>query len=250
MEEIWYNLLLMGLSYVYGLSVIAVGVVLQKRMNKDSSFTRKVIHVFAGYTGFVTFWFTPSYSWLAIIIGASFTLLLYLARPEGPLHKVFDSMARGEDQQSKALKGPLYYAISLTILVAAFSNPLLSFLLPFFWIPACCLSMMFLGDGIAPMIGKRWGKHPFGKAGRTVEGTLGVFLFGCFGSIVTYVIAWSSPTQVTLGNTLVIVLVLLVVSGLNALIEAFSPAGLDNLTCPFIATTILSAVIIIILNVP
>ncbi len=246
-DELGFNLLLMGLSYVYGLSVIGTGVALQKRLNKDSSFTRKVIHMFAGYSAFVTFWFTPGYAWLAIIIGCSFTVLLYLARPEGPLHMLFDSMARGEDHQTKALKGPLYYAISLTVLTTIFSNPLLPFLLPFFWVPASCLSMMFFGDGIAPIIGKRFGKHPFGKDRRTAEGTLGVFVFGFIASAGTYMIASCfSSTQITPINVPLMVLVLLLVSCLNALIEAFSPGGLDNVTCPLITTITMSMTVLVL----
>jgi len=231
------NLLLMACSYAYGFVVIGIGRFLQRRLGKDSSFTRKVIHVFAGYSSFVVFWFSPEFAWLAIIIGVSFTLLLYMARPAGPLHAVFDSMARVDDRKAGGLGGPVYYAISLTILTSLCTVPLLPQLLPYFWIPASCLSMMFVGDGIAPIVGKRWGKHAYGKHGRTAEGSIAVFAGGFAGFVITLLLAaFASINQSVPGNIAMLILLGLVVSGINTTIEAISPSGYDNVTCPLVST--------------
>ncbi len=224
-------------SFAYGFAVIGIGRFLQKRLHKDSSFTRKVIHLFAGYSSFVVFWFSPAFAWLAIIIGVSFTVLLYMARPAGPLHAVFDSMARADDRKAGGLGGPVYYAVSLTILTSICTLPFLPQLLPYFWIPASCLSMMFVGDGIAPIIGKRWGKRVFGKYGRTVEGSLAVFAGGFAGFMITLFFAiYLSTNQLVPGQTAIVIIVGLVVSGINAAVEAMSPSGYDNITCPLVST--------------
>nr|MDO8087459.1 hypothetical protein [Candidatus Sigynarchaeum springense] len=231
------NLLLMACSFAYGFIVIGIGRFLQQRLGKDASFTRKVIHLFAGYSSFVVFWFSPEFAWLAIIIGGSFTALLYMARPKGPLHAVFDSMARADDRKAGGLGGPVYYAISLTTLTSICTFPLFPQLLPYFWIPASCLSMMFVGDGIAPIIGKRWGKHAYGKCGRTVEGSLAVFAGGFAGFAITLLLAiFLATNQMVPGQTAIIITLGLVVAGINAIVEAISPSGYDNVTCPLIST--------------
>ncbi|MEX2683446.1 MAG: diacylglycerol/polyprenol kinase family protein [Candidatus Sigynarchaeota archaeon] len=231
------NLLLMACSYAYGFIVIGIGRFLQRRLGKDASFTRKVIHLFAGYSSFVVFWFSPAFAWLAIIIGVSFTALLYMARPAGPLHAVFDSMARPDDRKAGGLGGPVYYAISLTVLTSICTFPLLPQLLPYFWIPASCLSMMFVGDGIAPIIGKRWGKHVYGNHGRTVEGSLAVFAGGFAGFAITLFIAICFATnQLVPGQIATVIIIGLVVSGINTAVEAISPSGYDNMTCPLVST--------------
>lgn len=232
-----WDLLLMTCSFAYGFAVIGVGRFLQHKLGKDAGFTRKLIHVFAGYSSFVVFWFSPDFAWLAIIIGCSFTFLLYMARPAGPLHAVFDSMARGDDREAGGLGGPVYYAISLTILTTACTLPFLPQLLPYFWIPASCLGMMFIGDGIAPIVGKRWGKHGYGKHGRTVEGSIAVFLGGVAGFETTIVLAtFASTNQLVPGNLLMLLVIGLAVSAINMVVEAISPSGYDNITCPLVST--------------
>ncbi|MBN2151866.1 MAG: hypothetical protein JW839_10495 [Candidatus Lokiarchaeota archaeon] len=247
-DDLGWNLLLVACSYAYGFAVIGTGRILQRRLGKDAGFTRKVIHLLAGYSSFVVFWFSPGFAWLAIVIGLSFTLLLYLARPSGPLHAVFDSMARVDDRKAGGLGGPVYYAVSLTVLTSAYTFPLLPELLPYYWIPASCLSMMFVGDGIAPIIGKRWGRHVFGKFGRTAEGSLAVFAGGFAGFAMTLFIAiHCASNQVVPFQASHLILVGLVVSGINAAVEAVTPSGYDNLSCPLVST---GAFILLLLALP
>jgi dolichol kinase len=243
--ELTYNLLLMLASFGYGLGVLAIGRGLQLRLQKPASFTRKIIHLFAGYSSFVVFWFTPAYSWLAIIIGVSFTALLFLARPTGPLHGIFDSMAREDDVRVGGLEGPLYYAASLTVLTTIFTLPFLPQLHPYFWVPANCLAMMFVGDGIAPIVGKRWGRHRYGKYNRSIEGSLAVLAGGFAGCVLTLLLAkFISITQLLPEPFYLLILIGLGISAPNTGIEAISPSGYDNVTCPFITTLVFSIVVI------
>lgn len=229
------NLLLMAGSFAYGFLVIGIGVTIQKRLKKDASFTRKVIHIFVGFCSFVTFWFSPGFAWLSAIIGSCFTFLVYLTRPAGPLHVMFDAMARDGDVDASALKGPLYYAIMLTILTSIFA--IVPSLLALYWIPASCLAMMFLGDGIAPIIGKRWGRHRYGKYNRSVEGSMIVFAMGFLGGLFAVLLGWlTSATQSIPANLAMVIMLVFIVSGINACVEAISPGGYDNITCPCIST--------------
>jgi len=234
-DDILENMLLMAAAFAYGFLVIGIGVVIQKRMKKDPSFTRKVIHIFVGFCSFVTFWFSPGFAWLSAIIGCCFTFLVYLSRPAGPLHAMFDAMARDGDVNAKELKGPLYYAILLTILTSIFA--IIPALLPLYWIPASCLAMMFLGDGVAPIVGKRWGRHHYGKYIRSVEGSVTVFVLGFLGGLFTVLLgSFTSTTQSIPANLAMVILLLVIVSGINTCVEAITPGGLDNITCPAIST--------------
>ncbi|HME53582.1 MAG TPA: hypothetical protein VKM55_15255 [Candidatus Lokiarchaeia archaeon] len=234
-DGILENLLLMIAAFAYGFIVIGIGVAIQKRLKKDASFTRKIIHIFVGFCSFVTFWFSPEFAWLSAIIGCCFTALVFLSRPAGPLHAMFDAMARDGDVNAKELRGPLFYAILLTILTSIFA--IVPGLLALYWIPASCLAMMFLGDGIAPIVGKRWGKHHYGKYNRSLEGSLTVLAMGFAGGLITLLLGWStSATQSIPVNLAMVIVLVFIVSGINACVEAISPGGYDNITCPCIST--------------
>lgn len=234
-DDIINNLLLMAGSFAYGFLMIGIGVLIQKRMKKDASFTRKVIHIFVGFCSFVTFWFSSNFAWLSAIIGSCFTILVYLTRPAGPLHVIFDTMARDGDVNARALKGPLYYAILLTIITSIFA--IVPSLLQYYWIPACCLAMMFLGDGVAPIIGMRWGRHHYGKYNRSVEGSIVVFVMGFLGALFTIFLGlFTSTTQLIPTNLALVIALVLVTAFINMCVEAMTPGGYDNISCPVIST--------------
>ncbi len=185
------NLVLLIFAYIYVLAVIGAGIFLQKKLNKSSEFTRKTIHVLAGFVVFVVFFFDPIYAWFADIIAGSFVVLLWMAGPTGPefMKAMFESMARTEDEEEGKIYGPFYYAISITIVTVIFTFPP-GLLVPFYWIPASALSIMYLGDGIAPFIGKRFGKRTYGANKRTYVGSLAVFLLGTIGVVFTTFFAY------------------------------------------------------------
>ncbi|NHI93615.1 MAG: hypothetical protein EAX96_14100 [Candidatus Lokiarchaeota archaeon] len=244
-NELLYNLLIFLLAFGYVFIVIGVGIFLQKKMEKSSEFTRKTIHVFAGFVIFVVFFFTPSFAWLALVIAGTFIILVYLSGPNGPefMKAMFSSMARDEDIEEGKIYGPLYYAISITILASIFVwGPLYYY----FWIPITALSMMYLGDGIAPFIGKKFGKNTYGPNNRTVEGSIAVFLFGIAGATITMLFAIFATTQNIVLN-LWVPFIIITGAGIFTLIEACTPKGWDNITCPLSVAAYLSILVFLII---
>lgn len=82
--------------------------------------------------------------------------------------------------------------------------------------------MLGLGDGLAALIGKKWGRHTFivyGKSKRSLE--------GCFTMALVSAVILLFFSDMSL--VYVIITALLV-----ALTEAFSPSSFDNITVPFI----------------
>ena len=245
-NELLYNLLIFLLAFGYVFIVIGVGIFLQKKMEKSSEFTRKTIHVFAGFVILVVFFFTPAFAWLALIIAGTFVVLVYLAGPNGPefMKAMFSSMARDDDIEEGKIYGPLYYAISITILASIFIwGPLYYY----FWIPITALSMMYLGDGIAPFIGKKYGKKTYGPNNRTVEGSIAVFLFGIAGATITILFAIFATTSQVVVLNLWVPFIIVAGAGLFALIEACTPKGWDNITCPLSVAAFITLLVFVLI---
>jgi len=245
-EEILYNLVILLIAYGYVFVVIGVGIFLQKKMDKSTEFTRKTIHVFAGFVVFFVFFFTPSFAWMAIIIAGTFLAMLWLVGPNGPefAKSIFSAMARDDEAEEGKIYGPFYYAISITVLTAIFT--LIPQLVSYYWIPVTALSQMYLGDGIAPFIGKKFGKRTYGPNNRTVEGTIAVFLFGILGAVITMVFAALFTTQQVVLN-LWVILIALISAAIFAGIESTTPKGYDNITCCFASTAIIVLFVFVII---
>ncbi len=234
-----WDLIVMLIAYLYTVIVISIGETLRKKMNYPSSFTRKIIHLFAGFAIY-TCPFYPHY-WPATIVALTFTVLLYLTSPKSPIKKLtswFEAMAREEDYETGHIFGPFYYALSITILVTIFSFQILP--IQYMFTAAAGLTVMYWGDGLAAPIGKKWGKHKyqiFPGAIRSLEGSLGVFAGGFVGAVLAiwffgpfsglYLLAW---------NQILVLAFIAAVTGM--VVEAVSPRGIDNITLPFTVTGI------------
>ncbi|MFX1297671.1 MAG: diacylglycerol/polyprenol kinase family protein [Promethearchaeota archaeon] len=187
--------------------------------------------------------------WLANIVALSFVILLYLAGPSSPisaLREIYGTMERNEE--GKKLWGPFYYAISILILTLIFT--LSSFTL-YYWIAAASLTIMYLGDGLASIIGKKYAKRTFTVikgSKRSIIGSLTFFTAGFGGAI--FAIWFNGIVAIEFsygpGSVLVtwdmIIILSLIATGIGTLIEFFSPLGYDNLTVPFVICTFLSLI--------
>lgn len=234
-----WDLIVMFIAYLYTIIVISIGEILRKKMNYPSSFTRKIIHLFAGFAIY-TCPFYPHY-WPATIVALTFTILLYLTGPKSPIKKLtswFEAMAREEDYETGHIFGPFYYALSITILVAVFSFQILP--VQYMFTAAAGLTVMYWGDGLAAPIGKKWGKHKyqiFPSAIKSVEGSLGVFVGGFVGAV--FAIWFFGPLSGLYPLTWDHILVLAFIAAVTGMVvEAVSPRGIDNITLPFTVTSI------------
>ncbi len=160
---------------------------------------------------------------------------------------MFEVMAREQDHLSGHIWGPFLYAISITILVSIFT--LIPSLIPLYVLPAMALTAMYLGDGLAPIIGSKFGHHKYtvGKSTRSIEGSIAMFGASLLGSWISwFVLDFLATAGVPIFHGIQIALFALVCALTATIIEAISPAGIDNLTVPLLTTIILfmSALII------
>ncbi len=197
------------LVYVY---VILLLVISEKVIKKHPNFSRKFLHIMVGNILFILPLFQSRWV-MALLVAAPFILLTFLISPYSPL-KIKDRISG-----SGHGLGLVYYAISWTVLALIFFDQ------P--WIIAVGIAAMSYGDGMASLVGMKYGKIKYNISGDTksLEGSLTMFivLIGMLWVVLTY---YAVPV-----NPLVIVAVALVAT----IFEGLTPKGLDNITACFSA---------------
>lgn len=205
------NLLGLVLCLVYIFTIIGLAELLRRRRGYGSGFTRKVIHIGVGMLSWaVPFLFdTP---WFFVGACLAFAVLNYLDWR----FQFLKAMATANESNL----GTVFFPLAAAVVVILFwDNPplMVAALMPLTW-----------GDGMAPVIGRAFGRHPYTVFGhtRTWEGSAAFF---CFGFLFTWLALWVIP-----GPQEIAPLSALLPAGitmlLTTLIEAVSGRGLDNLT--------------------
>jgi len=203
-----------GLVYVFGIVAI-MDFLVKKGFPQDLS--RKVVHIAAG--SWLIFWplyspehwtkylnITPALIWTILLLIKGFT-----AKPDDQAVK---TMTRTGDRR-ELLKGPLYFTVIMNIMGTIF-----------FYSPGALLSMGFLGwgDGLAPVFGKRFGKHKYHIfSDKTIEGSIAFLCFGLLGALIFNLLFFGQINILLLVSTAL----------LTTVIEGFSPKDVDNILIPF-----------------
>ena len=208
------------ISVTYVFAVIGTGETLRRRGEYGSDFTRKVIHVGVGMMSWaVPFLFTVP--WPFVIAALSFAVINLLDWRYG----FFAAMASGD----RANLGTFYFPLAAAAVTLIFWErpPLMvAALMPLTW-----------GDGVAPVVGRIYGSHPYTVLGhtRTLQGSAGFFVAGL---IFTWLALWLLPGIPAIAPLAALApAVAIMVS--TTLVEAVSIWGLDNLTITIAAILIL-----------
>lgn len=177
--EIIYDSIILVIVFLFVFAVIGAGEMLRKKKGLDPGFTRKMIHFFAGDAIlFCPFFINPQ---IIPIVPLVMGILIFFSSPKSPIQSMksmFEVMARAEDYAAGHIYGPLYYIISIGILVAIFAFLAGGAYWPLFTIAAVGLFSLYYGDGLATVIGERWGKHKYTIRGctRSIQGSLTMFV--------------------------------------------------------------------------
>lgn len=214
------------LSYVYAFGLLFSVEAVGKTLKWPQIFTRKIIHIGAGLWiwGILVLF---DHWYYGIIPFATFIVLNYIFYRQ----QSFKAM----DTTGSTL-GTVYFAISITVLFALLwrtggavdRGP----------VAAAGVMAMTLGDGMASIVGNRWGRHTYTvlKSTRSWEGTLAMALFGFLGIFLTlWLLPGSalSPYSVPLGTARAL-LVALIGTAVAVIAEGVSPLGTDNLSVPLL----------------
>ena len=177
----------------------------------NSEIIRKVVHIGTGNIILFAWWLDiPAFVGVGASVFASIVTLLSYSFPILP----------GINSVGRKSLGTFFYAVSIGVLVAWFWNinrPQYA---------ALGILVMAWGDGLAALVGQRFGKHPYkiwdNKKSWEGSGTMAVVSF-----IVSVLIFLSIQ-----GNNWQTWIVSLSVALLATTLEAFSVYGIDNLTVP------------------
>jgi phytol kinase len=205
--HLWYPL---SIIFLY----LAVLVVVAERVNRfittDPESTRKIVHIGSGNVILLAWWLDIS-TWV-IIAAAAIASLIAIISYFVPILPSINSVGR------KSL-GTLFYALSIGILAACFWENYPEF-------AVIGILVMAWGDGMAAIIGQRFGKHTYTLLGikKSWEGSLAM-------ALATYLVT-CLVLLATQGNNWQTWLISLAVAIVATSLEAFSKFGIDNLTVP------------------
>jgi dolichol kinase len=208
-------------------------------MEKETK--RKIIHITMGFLTILLGFFPRLLAILAVLIALFFVLVI--ARPN-VWQKGFESMAsREEDQKSGFLHGPALYVFMVLLLVIFFDLR----------IAAAVFAIMAFGDGLANVIGTKFGRHRFEAfQNKSIEGTAAFICFAFLTSTLAFFWAsinpdfspWLSVLMIQnpeILDSAYIIICCFVVSVIAAFIEFLTGHIInDNISVPISASFILT----------
>ncbi len=215
MSPAFHNILITIFAFIYVFAVVGImDFFVKKGFSQDLS--RKIVHIAAG--SWLIFWplfdisdwtkylnIAPALLWTVLLLVKGFT-----AKPDD---KAIKTMTRTGDR-GELLKGPLYFTMVMNIAG--------TFLL---YSPASIAAMGFLGwgDGMAPVIGKKFGKHKYNVISeKSFEGSLAFFVFGLLGAFFFNLILLGKADFEFL----------LICAFITTIVEGLSPKDFDNILIP------------------
>ncbi len=191
--------------------IIALAEGLNRLRGTNAEFTRKIVHIGSGNVVLIAWWLQLP-SW--VLIGASFLAsIIALISYFLPILPSINSVGR------KSL-GTFFYALSIGVLAQ------------WFWsigepqYLAIGILVMAWGDGMAAIIGQKFGQHGYEILGvkKSWEGSL--TMMGVSFIVTSVILLWVGVPL----STVVIASFIVAMAAMG--LEAFSKLGIDNLTVP------------------
>lgn len=222
------NIISLAISLAYILLVLGLATLISTMQKGHTEWSRKFVHIMVGNWVFITPFFTSL--WAVALVPFVFIIVNALSIR----WHFFTAMARDDENL-----GTVYYAFSMFLLSSA------AFALGWRELSFIGLLTMAYGDGLASLIGQRWGKHhpfPFAKD-KSLEGSLTVAVaafIATLGSVIAFpelrkgthtLIAWYPATGMTQLITNAILTAALT-AVFAAFIELTGSNGCDNLSVP------------------
>jgi phytol kinase len=211
MQEIYFTAVFpLTFIFLYLTVIIALAEGLNRSPDVDSELTRKIVHIGSGNVVLLAWWLQVS-GWI-IITASAIAAVVAIASYFLPILPSINSVGR------KSL-GTFFYALSIGILVAFFWDSFPQY-------TTIGILVMTWGDGMAAVIGQRFGRHKYTFAGinKSWEGSLTMagVSYLVTSSVLLYV-------QGTVWQTWIVALIVAIAA---TSLEAFSKLGIDNLTVP------------------
>ena len=191
--------------------IICIAWVVYRFTDSEREIIRKIVHIGMGNVILIAWWLDiPAYVGITASVFASLITLLSYKFPILP----------GINSVGRQSLGTFFYAVSIGVLMGIFwylHQPQYAVL---------GIMIMTWGDGLAALIGKRFGKHKYiiFDSTKSWEGSLTVTLISYFICVTLLLL--------TQGNIWQTWIVSLIVACIATILETFSYLGIDNLTVP------------------
>lgn len=204
------------LVFLYLATLVGIAEFLSRTFQDDPEITRKVVHIGSGNVILFAWWLdiAPQVIVIAAAIAAVIALVSY-----------FTAILPSINSVGRKSLGTLFYAISIGVLTWLFWAEYPQY-------TVIGILVMTWGDGLAAVIGQRFGKHPYKILGikKSWEGSGAM-------AIATFVVTFSI-LALTTGSYSQAFLSALLVALIATALEAFSKFGLDNLTVPIASSLV------------
>jgi len=209
-----------GILVVYGYVALLLGVT-EKVLVKHPETSRKVLHIMVGNIAFLLPIFVTR-EMMAFVAAGPFIFLTFLMSPYTPIKSI-----RGKTSSAGHSMGLVYYAITWTVLAYLFFDHMI--------VIAIGIFAMSYGDGFASLIGMKYGKHKYNIVGdeKSFIGTFSMFLF-TFITMLVAIVYYKMVQSSGFEFSLISIGFLALFAAVGAIVEGFTPKGLDNLTVPFV----------------
>lgn len=214
------NVVLMGLTYVYILSMIFVSDKVQKIFKWSAKTSRKTLHLSIGILPLILPFF--NHRVFPLIVALTFIPITFLASPYSPFNGLKSKLSMLQDKTEIGHPlGLVFYSVSYTILTTLF------FQMPY--IVAAGVIPMAYGDSTAALVGERYGKRKYKIfTWKSIEGSVAIFCFTLLGmmlGLAYYSIFFPFSFIEMVISSLLVALI-------ATIIEALSPKGADNIFVP------------------
>ncbi|MGA1284490.1 MAG: diacylglycerol/polyprenol kinase family protein [Prochlorothrix sp.] len=184
---------------------------LYRQPQMEPEFVRKTVHIGTGNIILLAWWLQIP-AWMAVVASIFFGGLALLS--------YYIPILPGINSVGRKSFGTFFYAVSIGVLVA------------WFWplhlpqLAVLGILIMTWGDGLAALVGKRWGQHPYMLWGerKSWEGSGAMLL-------VSWLVGVLVLGSLGLGWGLTVEIAFAIALGATAL-ESMSKLGIDNLTVP------------------
>lgn len=205
------NILGIVISLIFVFIIIGISTALTSKNILSGEGSRKFIHIGVSNWWIIAMMYFDN-ALYAAIVPALFIVINYISYKK----QVFKAMER---DGAKEDLGTVYYAVSLLVL------SLITFRQAFSpYIGALGILVMGYGDGLAAVIGSKYGKHKIklGNSIKSLEGSVTMFI-ASFVTIFTLLSLYNGYYKGPMSITLALVATLL---------ELITPEGFDNITVP------------------
>jgi len=211
---------LAGVAVVY-IYVAIMLIVTEKALSKYPLASRKILHVMVGNIAFLLPIFQTK-EVMVFLAAGPFILFTFLMSPYTPIKSI-----RGKTSAAGHSMGLVYYAITWTILGYLFFDNMI--------VIAIGILAMSYGDGLASLIGVKYGKRKYSIFGdeKSYIGSFTMFIF-TFVMMVAAILIYKTVFSYELTITYGILTILACISFIAAIAEGITPKGFDNISVPLI----------------